>query len=249
MEELLLLFCGTSFYLSSFLVTKQTLLSLFRKELSDADIVAISENSWLTNAFSWFGIPYFFYDLVVMYKGHMLTFPAIHDQTFVNRIQHFVLHNKMLTVHHFFLPLIFFPVVVFLRRGIGDFFVGVFFQLEVSLPFIAARSILVQLHQKHTVLYVIVGIAMMITFFVSRILVFPYLYWHYAVYKNIPTWRVPFVIPLKCSIGCAFILCIQLYWMSKMLKGAIKLINRFKSGNMPTPEQLNYNDVATEKIN
>ncbi|XP_033747677.1 LOW QUALITY PROTEIN: TLC domain-containing protein 3A-like [Pecten maximus] len=277
MEELLLLICGTSFYSSSFFITKQTLFGLFKKRLTEADIVTISEkvvngihgivsvyigatissqcyddilysSSWLTNAFTWFALPYFIYDLVVMYLGHLLTFPDVQDMTFLDRIQHFVLHNKLITVHHLVLPVIFFPVIVFLRRGMGDFFVGVFFQIEISLPFIAARSIMVQLQMKHTVLYVVVGIVMIITFFVSRILVFPYLYWRYAVYKNISTWRVPFFIPLKCSTGCALILCLQLYWMSKMIKGAMKLLYKLRSGKRPSTEQTNCDRFATEKM-
>ncbi|XP_069134936.1 TLC domain-containing protein 3A-like [Argopecten irradians] len=277
MEEMMLLFCGTTFYSSSFFITKHTLVGLFKKKLTEADIVTISEkivngihgvvsvyigaticsqchddilysSTWLTNAFSWFAVPYFFYDLVVMYQGHLLTFPDLHDQDFSSRIQHFVLRNKSLTVHHTVLPMIFFPVIVFLRRGIGDFFIGTFFQVEISLPFIAARSVLVQLKMKHTILYVVVGIAMVITFFVSRILIFPYLYWQYAIYKDISTWRVPFLIPLKCSAGCALILCLQVYWMSMMIKGAVKLVRKLSDRRRSSGEN-NYKTFATEKIN
>ncbi|OWF42255.1 protein FAM57A-like [Mizuhopecten yessoensis] len=275
MEEMLLLFCGASFYSSSFFITKQTLLCLFRKKLTDADVVAISEkivngihgvvaviigaiissqckddilysSYWLTNAFTWFGMPYFIYDLVVMYLGHLLIFPAIQKQSFVDRIQHFVLHNKLLTLHHVMLPIIFTPVILIFRRGLGDFFVGVFFQVELTLPFIAARNIMVQLQLKDTVLYVVVGIAMIIAFFVSRILVFPYLYWRYAIYKNITPWLVPFSIPHKCTAGCAFILCLQLYWMSKMLKGAVKLFHKLMLGKRPTAEKISCNGFASK---
>jgi len=76
---------------------------------------------------------------------------------------------------------------------------------------------------KHTVMYVVAGIAMIIVFTLTRVLVFPYLYWCYAQHINTSTWKVPFIIPLKCNIGCLVILSLQIYWLHKMIRGAIKL--------------------------
>lgn len=80
-----------------------------------------------------------------------------------------------------------------------------------------------QLQMKHTWYYIAVGLLMIGSFLVSRVLVFPFLYWRYAVYAGLPLAQVPVHIPLKCNLGCLLILVPQLYWLFLMVRGASKV--------------------------
>jgi hypothetical protein len=76
---------------------------------------------------------------------------------------------------------------------------------------------------KHTWYYIAAGLSMIVSFLVSRVLVFPFLYWRYAVYAGLSLEQVPLWIPLKCNIGCLVILLPQLYWLFLMVRGAAKV--------------------------
>ena len=64
---------------------------------------------------------------------------------------------------------------------------------------------------------------MIVTFFIFRILVFPYLYWRYAIHAGIQFLEVPFKIPLHCNLGCLSVLVLQAYWMWLMIRGAFRV--------------------------
>lgn len=83
--------------------------------------------------------------------------------------------------------------------------------------------LVLQLQMKHTWYYITVGLLMIGSFLVSRVLVFPFLYWRYAVYAGLPLDQVPVHIPLKCNLGCLLILVPQLYWLFLMVRGASKV--------------------------
>lgn len=83
--------------------------------------------------------------------------------------------------------------------------------------------LVLQLQMKHTWYYIAVGLLMIGSFLVSRVLVFPFLYWRYAVYAGLPLGQVPVHIPLKCNLGCLLILVPQLYWLFLMVRGASKV--------------------------
>ncbi|XP_041379773.1 ceramide synthase-like [Gigantopelta aegis] len=112
--------------------------------------------------------------------------------------------------------------ILFFRKDLGDFFVGVFYLFEMAVPFIAARFILVQLKLKDTLWYVLTSLLMIFAFAVSRVLIFPYLYWTYANHANISILSVPSTIPIKCSLGCSFVLLFQFYWLFLMVRGAFR---------------------------
>ena len=79
-----------------------------------------------------------------------------------------------------------------------------------------------QLELKRTPYYVAAGLLMLASFFWSRLLVFPYLYWRYARHAGLTVGGVPAAIPLKCNVGCALILLPQLYWFWLMLRGTAR---------------------------
>lgn len=252
MEELGVFVCGSIFFPACFIIIRYLLYAFFGSRLTDADVHNVTEKCvssiqaatatvvgliiavkcqkdimmdrhWLTNTYAVFGMPYFSYDTVAMYYTYIHTKPEVQTQPFLHRLQHFAVNSKAMLVHHLLLPLILFPSIIFFRRGLGDFFVGVLYMCEFTIPFISARMILAQLQMKHTWYYIAVGLLMIGSFLVSRVLVFPFLYWTYAGYAGLPLAQVPVHIPLKCNLGCLLILVPQLYWLFLMVRGASKV--------------------------
>ncbi|XP_022341253.2 ceramide synthase-like [Crassostrea virginica] len=249
MEDLGVFVCGCIFFPACFTVIRFLLYNFYGSQLTDGDVHNVTEKCvssiqaamatvvgfliaikcqkdilmdrhWLTNAYAIFGVPYFTYDTVAMYFTFIYSNPEVQSKPFLHRIRDFAENSKAMLIHHLILPLILFPSIIFFRRGLGDFFVGVLYMCEFTIPFISARMILAQLQMKHTWYYIVVGLLMIASFLVSRVLVFPFLYWKYAVYADLPLGQVPQRIPLKCNLGCLIILLPQLYWLFLMVRGA-----------------------------
>ncbi|KAI3365687.1 hypothetical protein L3Q82_010770 [Scortum barcoo] len=68
----------------------------------------------------------------------------------------------------------------FWRQGKGDYFQGIMFLAELSTPSVCLGKILIQYKQQHTLLHKVNGALMLITFFICRVLLFPYLYYVYG---------------------------------------------------------------------
>ncbi|XP_015684160.1 protein FAM57A-like, partial [Protobothrops mucrosquamatus] len=79
-----------------------------------------------------------------------------------------------------------------LRGELGDFFVGCIFTAELSTPFVSLGKILIQVKMQDSLLHKINGILILVTFFLCRILLFPYMYWAYGRQMNLPIYEVPF---------------------------------------------------------
>ncbi|XP_025090316.1 protein FAM57B-like [Pomacea canaliculata] len=233
-------------------IVRLVLTAQFRKTLSLGDIFFISEKCtssvqaimsflagaiivtevsnimtathWLTNAYAWFATPYFGYDVWAMYKTYIWNRAdqEIHFLTVGQRLKSFIHSSVLMLLHHTVLPLIIFPTII-VRRILGDFFVGTFYMIEITIPFIATQAVLAQLKLKDTPYYIAAGLLMVASFFVARILVFPYLFWNYAHHASIPVTSVPFSIPVKCNLGCLLILLPQLYWFGLMCRGTCRV--------------------------
>ena len=68
-------------------------------------------------------------------------------------------------------------------------------------------------------------IATFLSFFICRILIFPYMFWRYSIYADISHWwYVPFHIPYVCTFGCTGLLVLQVYWMWYIVKIAIRTL-------------------------
>lgn len=80
-----------------------------------------------------------------------------------------------------------------------------------------------QLKLKQSSIYIVSGLLMIGVFFVFRICIFPFLYWQYSRFADIPFLDVPATIPLKCNFGCSLILVLQIYFMYLMIRGACRV--------------------------
>ncbi|KAM4589319.1 TLC domain-containing protein 3A-like [Fundulus diaphanus] len=191
----------------------------------------MTDSHWLVNNFVLFGAPYMLFDLYAMYLSHYHTertgggsgAPGGHSPHTVGA---FLRKDWMLVLHHLALLLIFMPVTLFFRRGLGDFFIGCLFTTELSTPFISIGKILIQLRLDGTRLHRINGLIVLPTFFTCRILLFPFMYWTYGRQFGIPLHRVAFHLPLQCNLGNLVLLAPQVYWFALLLRKARRLYLR-----------------------
>ncbi|XP_028396711.1 protein FAM57A-like [Dendronephthya gigantea] len=174
------------------------------------------------NYYTWFGVSYFYYDIGAMFLGSYHSFP---NQNLKEIYPRFFAKNWLIVLHHIFVPLFGFPIIVFYRRGLGDFFVGCIFFAEVSTPFVSIHAILKQLDMQRSRIFKVNGCFLATSFFLGRILIFPYMYHNYANYSKISTWQVPLKIPLLCNISCLGLLTLQLFWFSAILRQGFAFLN------------------------
>lgn len=195
----------------------------------------MADSHWLVNAFVLFGVPYMVFDIYAMYlshyhtqklKGHSSSYSGHSLQT----VKAFLIKDSMLVLHHVALLLIFMPITLFFRRGLGDFFIGCLFTTEFSTPFVSTGKILIQLGLDNTRLHRINGIIVLLSFFTCRILLFPFMYWMYGRQFGIPLHRVVFHLPLQCNVGNLVLLAPQIYWFILLLRKANRLYLRQRKG-------------------
>ncbi|XP_064620691.1 TLC domain-containing protein 3A-like [Lineus longissimus] len=186
----------------------------------------MNDSYWVTDMYAMFALPYFYYDTWAGYQTYIHNSPHLKDKDLTHKVKNYIRNRKIMLSHHILLPTVLYPIVMFFRRGLGDFFIGAFFIFEFTVPFIALRHILARLQLKTSPFYLLSGILMTVTFTFARVLIFPYLYWRYALYKSIPIWQVPFAIPMKCNLGCLFLFVFQVYWWTLMVRGVTKVIFR-----------------------
>lgn len=195
----------------------------------------MTDSHWLVNAFALFGTPYMAFDIYAMYLSHYHTqrvrgHPSSSGGHSLQTVKAFLFRDWILVLHHLVLVLIFLPITLFFRRGLGDFFLGCFFTTEFSTPFVSIGKILTQLGLDDTRMYRINGIIVLLSFFTCRILVFPYMYWMYGRQMGIPLHRVALHLPLHCNVGNLVVLAPQIYWFILLLRKANKLYLRRERG-------------------
>ncbi|CAL8360329.1 unnamed protein product [Merluccius merluccius] len=190
----------------------------------------MTDRHWLVDSFVLFGAPYMLYDISAMYlthyHQHRLGTSAAHQNHSLQTVKAFLRKEPLLVLHHMALLLVFMPIVLFFRRGLGDFFIACFWMTEFSTPFVSLGKILIQLGLENSKLHWINGVMVLASFFTCRILLFPYMYWRYGRQFNIPLHSVPFHLPLHCNVGNLSILAPQVYWFILLVKKACRLYLR-----------------------
>jgi len=126
-----------------------------------------------------------------------------------------------------------FPVLMHFRGGTGDCLLGTSFLIEASTPFVSLRVILVHLNMKDTRLYVGNGLAMLASFFLCRVMLFPYLYCWYASVLDQSLVTTLTSLPLWVHCVVMGLWGPQLIWFNRMLKGSLKLIKDRKKTTSP----------------
>lgn len=175
----------------------------------------------LASWYAWVAGSYFVYDTFAMYQVHLSSLPKV-PESFMARFSSYIKRRTLLVIHHVVVAAFLFPVSVY-RSGIGDFFVGCFYCVELSGPFTNMRIILSRTGLKETRWYVLNGVTMIISFAICRVLVFPYMYLAYGAQYNIGILDVVRKIPLYCNVGSLMVLLPQIHWLRLMFLGAVKM--------------------------
>ncbi|XP_066928258.1 TLC domain-containing protein 3A-like [Clytia hemisphaerica] len=161
---------------------------------------------------------YLLYDLYAMYEGFVLRLRETEEKVAESStVVLFMKKHTFLVIHHVIAECYGLPVVTTWRGGLGLFFIAGFFLAEISTPFHNIRGILLVVGIKSGLFYNVNGILFMITFFLARVCMVPYLYYRYAVYKGISFLSVPSSIPLHCNIASAAFLLLQVYWFTLIM--------------------------------
>lgn len=96
--------------------------------------------------------------------------------------------------------------------------------MEFSTPFVSLRSILSTMGLKDSRAYILNGLAMLATFFVCRVCMWPYVMWRYSVAIDAASmWAAMCGLPRGCLISIAILFLPQLYWFYLMVMGALKV--------------------------
>ncbi|XP_003726116.1 TLC domain-containing protein 3A [Strongylocentrotus purpuratus] len=243
---------GSIFFPSVFLVVRKCSFSLFSKSKNDVEascaaialrctsiiqallaiVVGINiiretyqdvlfSRCLLVDIYCSFGVPYMIYDIGAMYIVHREE-KKLNDAPTRKAIASFLNKQWVLVSHHLVLAAVFYPFVMLLRNGKGDFFVGCFFLAELSTPAINIRTILIKLDMGDTLLYRVNSITYLVSFFFCRVLLFPFLYWAYANNKGLSIYDTFSTMRAICHVGCAALLAMQIMWFYKFLKVVLR---------------------------
>jgi len=196
-----------------------------------------------------FGVSYFFYDVASMYMVYStlekeeVTFSA-------KEIIKFFSERPLILFHHLFVPIVGFPAMMYFRGGYGDCLLGTSFLIESSTPFVSLRVILVHLHKKESLLYVVNGVLMLVSFFLCRVMLFPLLYWWYSSVSGLSLITTFITIPMWVHLAVIGLWTPQLMWFNRMVKGTVKIINdrkkRLQIMKKPPVQEIKKNPSVVE---
>jgi hypothetical protein len=94
---------------------------------------------------------------------------------------------------------------------------------EISTPFVNIRYFLVVFDMKNTKLYVYNGYAMLLTFFLFRVITIVPIWLHFYSLMSKPAWQsldntsIYFCVSTMVPVDC-----LNLFWFKKILAGALK---------------------------
>uniref|UniRef100_A0A8C4A2G8 TLC domain-containing protein n=1 Tax=Denticeps clupeoides TaxID=299321 RepID=A0A8C4A2G8_9TELE len=189
---------------------------------------------WLAKYFViWYGVPYMAYDIYAMYLSHYYRFRVKGHEDYKGHswrtVNSFVRREFLLVLHHIALLTVLLPITLFFRKDQGDFFIGCLFLTEVSTPFVSLGKILIQLGLQSSWVHKVNGGMVLLTFFMCRIALFPYMYWVYGAHYGLPVYLVPFHLPLSANLGNLCILAPQVYWFVLLCRKGYRLYKRSRT--------------------
>lgn len=182
----------------------------------------LRSSHFLSEAYAWFAVAYFFYDIWSMYRVHSSHDTNSHGSHFA-RFKSYLTKQPVIVFHHLFIGTFGFLVIVYLRGGLGDCVFGFVYLMEFSTIFVSFRAILSVLKMKSSQFYIINGLVMLVTFFFFRVVMFPYVFYRYSRIVGLSFWEAVWSVPVGCKIGVSVLLLPQLYWFVLMLRGAVRV--------------------------
>ena len=104
-----------------------------------------------------------------------------------------------------------------------------------------------QIGIKRGFIYNVNGIMFLLTFFMARVSMVPYLYYRFAIYKEIEFLDVPWNIPLHCHVFSLMFFMLQCYWFALILRSFMKALSKINTSNKPIPVD-SVNGTENDKI-
>jgi len=187
----------------------------------------LNDRFYILDNYLIFGVSYFFYDVASMYMVYS-TLEKDEVTVSIREVLKFLRDRPLILFHHIFVPVVGFPALMYFRQGYGDCLLGTSFLIESSTPFVSFRVILVHLQMKESLLYVVNGIFMLISFFLCRVMLFPILYWWYSSVSGLSLLSTIISVPMWVHLAVIGLWTPQLMWFNRMLKGSIKVIKERK---------------------
>uniref|UniRef100_A0A6B2EIQ0 TLC domain-containing protein n=1 Tax=Phlebotomus kandelakii TaxID=1109342 RepID=A0A6B2EIQ0_9DIPT len=136
---------------------------------------------------------------------------------------HYISRQPLMVGHHIFIGSFGLCVIAYLRGGLGDCIFSFIFMMEASTPFVSLRSILSTMGLKSGNLYLVNGVLMLVSFFVFRILMLPFVFYWYSLTVNLPFMRAIGTLPRGCKISICILFLPQIYWFYLIVRGALKV--------------------------
>uniref|UniRef100_A0A8C6V758 TLC domain containing 3A n=1 Tax=Naja naja TaxID=35670 RepID=A0A8C6V758_NAJNA len=201
--------------------------------------ILLSRNRhWIAREYIWVVVSYMTYDIYVMYLCHWHKTqdkgPA--DQKYSwGRLRSFLQKERLMVTHHLFILLVLTPVAVVREGNLKDLDLLICGPAHVSpltFSIFSSFGAVLQLKMQDSLLHKINGILILVTFFLCRILLFPYMYWAYGRQMNMPIYEVPFRIPLHCNVANALLIAPQIYWFTLICRKAVRLYS-----SSPAPDR------------
>ncbi|XP_022086270.1 protein FAM57A-like [Acanthaster planci] len=202
----------------------------------------VNDRHWIINAYTHFGLPYMLYDIVAMCEAFRQENKHLLQSSLLTAVVEFVKDHWLMILHHLGLACICLPILLFFRNDKGDFFIGCMFMTEVSTPFVSLRAIMrkIKWDKQYPNLFLFVSVMLLVTFFVFRILNFPFMYWIYGRSIGVSVWEVPGRIFVKCNVISGLIFLFQCYWFLLILQAGGRMLSKMSS---KPPSHLETNGV------
>ncbi|XP_011177038.1 ceramide synthase [Zeugodacus cucurbitae] len=159
-------------------------------------------------------------DDIYDYDGECVQIPKDGKWDFIK----YVITHPVMMIHHVFIGTFGLLVVTYIRGG-GHCIYSYMFMMEFSTPFVSMRSILSTMRLKDSRAYIINGLLMLGSFFVFRVVMWPYVMYRYSVAINVGFWQAMATLPRGCIISIMILFLPQLYWFFLMVKGALKVFS------------------------
>jgi len=169
------------------------------------------------------GMGYFLYDIFAMYQVYQSNQEA--SKGVEVSFKSYIYNNPLMFLHHILLSTFFIPIMINRRdHPGGDPMLACALIMESSTPFVSMRAILYNLNLRHSWIYVVNGLIMVIIFFLCRIAVYPWFYYVHGSARGLTTLEAVISTPPRCALWMILVLILQLHWFRIMFLGAIKVI-------------------------
>lgn len=182
-------------------------------------------------------------DEIYDYDGEPIQIPEGGNWDFLK----YVITHPVMMIHHVFIGTFGLLVVTYIRGG-GHCIYSYMFMMEFSTPFVSLRSILSTLGMKNSRTYIANGLVMLGSFFLCRIVMWPYVFYKYSEVINSSFIDSIATLPRGCIISVLILFLPQVYWFFLMLKGALKVFlpseNNSFTGKLKKTKNNNLSSVT-----